>query len=197
MNISYAPVARGNLSSKSLTFLTDELAFLKVASLDLTQATWAFDQIEAHRNDGDAELLRFLMLAALIIYARPFTDSRGRDGGTHTLPPKQCVPKTLRARHDDLMTCRNDFFAHSDISAHKPHVSYMPDMRIGNNVTGFTKFLTHLKNTRKPDEFIPSIEGVVACINAARHYIRSHKQGVEEEIESRRTKRNGKVSFRN
>lgn len=165
-------------------YLVDSNLLLHLASRDLTQATYAFKQVYDHREEHDKELLRFLMLAGLIMYARPFSDSRGRDGRKHNLPAKQCVPHALRPLHDDLMNCRNQFFAHSDIMAHDGHFTYLENMALGNDISGYTKFIARFR-TRQPDEFIPKIADVLLCIDATRQYIKKEKQRLEAEIESR------------
>lgn len=173
---------RGKGTGMNLKSLVDANLFLHLASRDLTQATYAFSQVFDHREENDKDLIRFLMLAGLIMYARPFSNSRGRDGKIHKLPAKQCVPPALRPLHEDLMKCRNQFFAHSDIMAHKPRFTLV-DIAVGNDISGYSKIIAQFKS-RRPDEFISRIADVLSCINATRHYIKSEKQRLDEEIES-------------
>ncbi|TXI76593.1 MAG: hypothetical protein E6Q43_02065 [Dokdonella sp.] len=64
--------------------------------------------------------IRYRLLRDIAVsYARPFSKNRGNQLHTHTCP-QSFVPKQLRDLHKELITLRDERFAHSDLKRIKP-----------------------------------------------------------------------------
>ncbi len=93
--------------------------FYRLYSLDLGQAREVLDALNTH----DDQLTRLSMLRdAIVAYARPFSGNRLDPTKRHRLP-KHVVRIEYRPLHKELMTLRNQAFAHTDYEFRDPSVS--------------------------------------------------------------------------
>jgi hypothetical protein len=67
--------------------------------------------------------VRFCLLRDVVVcYSRPFSGNKGKTITKHYLP-KSFVPKHLRSFHEELITIRNQLFAHNDYTYRRPKVA--------------------------------------------------------------------------
>jgi hypothetical protein len=97
----------------------EEYCFLHLALNDLWEAESAFDLAIQY-----PQLSQSLVPTGVVAYARPFEKCRG-EYRTWNLSTKM-VPKERRVLHQQMLDFRNQFFAHTDLTAIKPGLIHLP-----------------------------------------------------------------------
>lgn len=96
--------------------LEERRAFLHLCSIDLDVARHALRMLDRYtRKDVRYSILRDVV----VTYARPFSDNKGKRITSHRLPEK-IVPEKLRPLHSELISYRNQLFAHTDLNYYEP-----------------------------------------------------------------------------
>ena len=91
----------------------------RLYSIDLDSVRQSLRLIRRYRRND----IRFCVFRELVVtYGRPFSGSRRPDAERYCLPP-EFVPSEYRSLHDELMTLRNQLFAHTDYTYHQPTVT--------------------------------------------------------------------------
>ncbi|MBL8756739.1 MAG: hypothetical protein JNK15_25810 [Planctomycetes bacterium] len=99
--------------------------FLRLYGIDFDRARDALTQVDR----TDVLHLREAMLRdAIVSYCRPFSGNQGAKG-RHRLRADDCVLKSERPLHDELIGLRDQLFAHSDLTYHDPKA-----MSVGANI---------------------------------------------------------------
>ncbi len=97
----------------------EKYQFLRLHSVDMDTASHTLKMLCRYRRmDIKVVLLRDIA----VTYSRPFTGNKGVHIKKHFLSPRY-VPKHLKTIHQKLLDLRNEQFAHTDLSFHKPKVS--------------------------------------------------------------------------
>lgn len=100
----------------------EEYSFLRLYSIDFEMAKQACDLLSRQTSDE----LRYCILRDIVVsYARPFSKNRGRLIRLHRLEA-DLVPVAMRPLHTELVTLRDQVFAHSDQEFRKPQLARWP-----------------------------------------------------------------------
>ncbi len=93
--------------------------FYRLYVIDLDAAKHTFGVLKRYkRND-----IRFCLLRDLVMcYSRPFSGNKGENIPKHSMS-ESFVPKHLRPLHKELLTVRNQLFAHHDYTYRKPKIA--------------------------------------------------------------------------
>ena len=98
----------------------EQLYKIIVARSDITAALYASDlMLERVKTMGDP-LYYPLYAAAVICYARPFSDNKPL--GPLMKHWREFSDHTLQATHDDIIAARNELIAHSDLAARRVEI---------------------------------------------------------------------------
>lgn len=113
----------------------EDYRFLRLYSIDLEMAKQGCDLVAAQA----ATAVRYALLSYVIVtYARPFSTNRGRAYKRHRLPDS-IVPPAMRPLHAELISLRDQSFAHTDHDFRRPRIARWPRKAGGARyVIGFT-----------------------------------------------------------
>jgi hypothetical protein len=96
--------------------------FLRLYSIDLDMAKQTCDLLA---RQSSPELQYAVLHDLVVTYARPFSQNRGRAFKRHSLLI-DVVPSSLRALHVELITLRDQAFAHTDHDFRNPKIVRWP-----------------------------------------------------------------------
>lgn len=96
--------------------------FLRLYSIDLEMAKQSCDLLARQ----DALELRYCILRDLVVtYSRPFSKNRGQVFSRHRLED-EVVPIAMQPLHAELLTLRDQAFAHTDHDFRSPQIARWP-----------------------------------------------------------------------
>lgn len=101
---------------------TENYRFLRLYSIDLDMARQTCDLL-ARQNS--AELRHCILRDLVVTYARPFSANRGRVFRRHRLE-NDVIPVGMLALHTELLSLRDQAFAHTDHDFRKPRIARWP-----------------------------------------------------------------------
>lgn len=92
----------------------EEYCFLRHCSNDLLAAR---QRLDVALKQQDQSILFALLEGAVVVYARPFSGTRGKHKRKYLLA-KAFVPAASATLHKELIRLRNELFAHTDVAHH-------------------------------------------------------------------------------
>jgi len=95
---------------------TEKYCFLRLYQKDLSDASHSLSML---KRFNERDVRQALIRDTAIIYARPFSGNQGNLVKKHFLSLKH-VPKSFRVLHDQLISLRNEHFAHCSLKANQP-----------------------------------------------------------------------------
>lgn len=97
----------------------EQYYFYRLYSIDLDDAKHILRVLKRYRRKD----VRCCLLRDLVVtYCRPFSGNKGNKMTSHVLTTK-VVPRDLRALHNELLSLRNQLFAHTDYTYRRPQVA--------------------------------------------------------------------------
>jgi hypothetical protein len=106
--------------SRMATTAKDRYVLHYLSLIDMERVQKSLDRISTETDDYIKEAL---FRDAVICYAKPFSRNRNISG-TQTIKVKKAfVPKELSASHKEVISLRNNLFAHMDLDHQAPQVS--------------------------------------------------------------------------
>lgn len=146
---------------EEITPETDEhYRFLRLYSIDLDTAKHSCNLIKTQ----DSLDVRFPLLRDLVVtYSRPFSSNRGSVSRTHKLDVA-VIPAEMRPLHDELLSLRDQAFAHTDREFHGPEIGRYPKSEGAAYFMSFRRPAYEGLNARL-DEILGLVVSVEASVN--------------------------------
>jgi len=95
----------------------ENYVFYRLVSTDLDEAYRSLHDIRRYKRGS---IVMVLIKNAVISYARPFMQCKGKYRNDYRLCEKRFVPPKYRKLHKKILNYRNQVFAHTDIGVREP-----------------------------------------------------------------------------